>query len=143
VTTIAIRGCLVAADTGVTSSAGCRVGFMTKIARSPDGYVGGATGSSAFAYAFLEWVRGRRLGDAPACEDGDRGVVAELDGTITSYDRFGSCVMRGPYFAIGSGSSEALGALFMGASAARAVEAAIAHDDGTFGEIEQLKVGEI
>lgn len=137
-TTIAYRDGTLAADTGVCTNNGGCVAYMSKIAKGPDGTVGGASGRGVFGHAFLAWVRSGRHGAPPEAKEGDRGIVVTPDGLIHAYEDGGTVTLRGPYFAIGSGTSEALGAMFAGATAEQAVRAAIAHDDGTFGEVETL-----
>lgn len=138
-TTIAYRDGLLAADTGVCSNNGGCVAFMTKIAKGPGGILGGACGRGVFGEAFLAWVRSGRYGASPEAKDGDLGIVVTPDGQIHAYEDGGMVTLRGPYFAIGSGMSEALGAMFAGATAEQAIHAAMAHDDGTFGDVEFLR----
>lgn len=140
-TTIAYRDGLVSADTGLSSSTGSRVGFTSKIAKGPDGAIGGACGSAVYGEAFLGWVRSGRYGAPPTADD-DTGIVVDPSGRVTVYQKGGTLQMRGPYFAIGSGTGEALGAMHAGASAEGAVHAAVAHDDGTFGDVETLRIGD-
>ena len=139
-TTIAYRDGVLAADTGATCGSS-RNGAVSKIVRRADGAMAGAGGSASYTHAFLKWfVSGD--GQAPdAKEDNnsmDSAVVFMTDGTIEVYEPRGSFTITAPYYAMGSGRPEALGAMFAGADAKRAVEAAMAHDAHTFGSITLL-----
>lgn len=49
--------------------------------------------------------------------------------------------IKAPYHALGSGRQIALGAMHAGAHPVDAVKAAMTHNDGTFGKVQQFKVG--
>jgi 20S proteasome alpha/beta subunit len=137
-TTIAYRDGVIAADTGMTVG-GSRLGRIVKIARNESGALAGAAGSAGYNAKFLDWFRGGAVGDPPEARETersfDRGVVFHADGVIDIYEPTGVFHATAPYFAFGSGRPEALGALFMGATAEQAVRAAIEHDEATFGEV--------
>lgn len=140
-TCIASRNGFVAADRGITAGGGARVGTIAKIVVGPKGIVGAACGTLTYAAAFLAWVESGRFGAAPASGEQNEGVVFEVDGSVTIYENNGSASVRADYYAFGSGTKVALGALHAGASAAGAIEAAITHDDGSYGGVDVLQVG--
>jgi len=140
--TIAYRDGVIAADTGVSDS-GSRLGFVHKIA-VVDGVQGkefaGAVGTAVFAYQFLQWFKNGEKEAPPkySNDDGDLGLIVRRLGYLEIYEEKGFFRVKAPYFAIGSGSPEARGAMFMGASPEQAVKAAMDCDVKTFGEIEVL-----
>ena len=69
----------------------------------------------------------------------DRGVIFRKTGVIEIYEPDGMFKMTAPYYALGSGRPEALGAMHHGATAEEAVQAAIAHDANTGGEVTVLR----
>lgn len=141
-TTIAYRDGVIAADTmEVTSNS--IIGVATKIARRDDGCLAGAAGDAVYSRAFLQWFEGGEKGNVPEgfSEDGyiDRGVIFRPNGIIEVYEPRGMFETTAPYYAIGSGRPEALGAMFVGADPEAAVRAAIAHDVHTGGEVIVLR----
>ena len=138
-TTIAYRAGILAADTGVCVG-GSRAGYTVKIVRRPDGALAAAAGFAAYCYAFRNWFLSG--GDPPEAKTDtgvmDRGTVFYADGRIEIFEPGGRFFMTAPYYAMGSGRPEALGAMHYGAGAINAVKAAIAHDNDTFGEISAL-----
>lgn len=141
-TTIVYRDGVLAADTGMCIG-GVRVGFICKIARSKAGDLAGAAGAATYNAAFLKWFVAGEQGDPPEakrCDDSlDRGAIFRSDGTIQIFEPDGSFGMRAPYYALGCGRNEAMGAMFMGADAVQAVKAAMASDIGTFGDVDSLR----
>ena len=139
-TTIAYRHGVLAADSCMTVN-GCKLGSMVKIRRREDGALAGAAGSAGYAAAFLKWFLAKE-GSPPEAKEVDRyldkGVIFYPDGRIEVYEPGGPFEVSAPYYAFGSGSSEALGAMFAGADAVTAVQAAIEHCPHTFGEITVL-----
>jgi ATP-dependent HslUV protease subunit HslV len=139
-TTIVYRDGVIAADTMLSCGDSLKYG-ITKIARGPDGRLGGGCGDAAFTTPWLRWLRGDiDQMPEPKFDDkgGDTGFVVWPDGKIEVFERGGSFMVEWPYFAIGSGSPEAMGALFVGASAEEAVRAAIQHDAHTGGAVQVL-----
>lgn len=142
-TTITYRDGEIACDTSITNTGGARTGTsFPKIRRNAKGDLAGACGDAAYAFAFLKWFEdGEIKGDMPPAKDadGDLGVIFRARaGQWESYQERGMHTVSGDYYSIGSGSPEARGALFAGASAVGAIKAAIAHDTGTGGEIRSL-----
>jgi hypothetical protein len=140
-TTIAYRNGILAADTGM-SAGGSIVGSVTKIARSEKGDLAGAAGDASYNHDFIAWFVGGEQGNPPEAQEEDktfdRGVIFRRDGRIEVFEPRGRFECSAPYYAFGSGRPEALGAMFVGASAEQAVQAAIAHDPYTFGDIDVL-----
>ena len=140
-TTVAFRDGVLAADTLVTANTH-RDGSVTKIAkRGP--VLAAAVGLLPFALAFLDWFRGGMLGDPPPMgnkEDRATGHIFTSDGWVLSYSIFGWQRIRAEYYANGSGSDYAYGAMAMGASAEDAVRAALIHETASGGEIQVLRI---
>ena len=144
-TVIAYRDGVLAADT-LAVRGDSKIGHMVKIAKAPDGRLGAAGGDAGVGAAWLAWVAGGFDGDRPLGKSDDKyvdmGIVVELDGAMTVYEgTMMPFTITGPYFAIGCGSPEAMGAMHAGASAVQAVEAAIAHDVHCGGCVMTLCLG--
>lgn len=146
-TTIAYREGGIAADTGA-GYGGVQLARVTKIVKNDAGAVAGSSGDATWAQAFLAWFKGGEQGAAPVAHDKDKaslGLTVDASGVIRIFEsvdgRTISFPIRAPFYAIGSGRSEANGAMFVGASPREAVQAAISLDEGTFGEVETLSVG--
>lgn len=141
-TTIAYRDGVLAADSRATAGDNI-IGDIDKIARNVAGDLAGAAGLASYNYAFLEWFRNGEHGEPPkgSKDDGnyDRGAIFRANGRIDIYEPSGQHATSGPYYALGSGRPEALGAMFTGADAATAVRAAIAHDINTGGTVTVLR----
>lgn len=145
-TTIAYCSGVLAADTGMVVN-GCKLGRMTKVARREDGALAAAAGTAGYAAAFLKWFlapeNDKGSPPEPKGDDRyfDRGVIFYPDGHIEVHELGGQFNTSAPYYAFGSGSEAALGAMFAGADARTAVAAAIEHNPHTFGEITVLTHG--
>ena len=145
-TTIAYRYGMIAADTGISVGDSWQ-GEMTKIAKNGNGGLAGATGSIGFTSAFLDWfTNSKPHTDKPVAMDtqygSDIGIIIynTLLGGIEVHDASGVSIITAPYYAIGSGAPEALGAMFAGADAKMAVLAAMQHDAHTWGRVETLEM---
>lgn len=142
-TCIAYRNGFMASDSTATMG-GSIFGFCRKIARNSKGDLAGASGDAVYMQAFLDWFEGGEKKKRPNGVDRERpgessrGIIVRKDGKIEVYEFDQVYNIAAPYFAIGSGRCEALGAMFIGASAFGAVEAAIAHDTGCGGKIVVL-----
>ena len=141
-TTIAFRDGVVAADTGMTRAYGGRSGTTIKIVRNAAGDIAAAAGDAGYAAVFLRWFMAGEAGP-PSLPDKEGGVGtiyrAGKPTTLTTFEPSGGFDIEAAYFAIGSGCCEALGAMFAGADAPTAVRAAIAHNNGTYGEVTVLR----
>jgi ATP-dependent HslUV protease subunit HslV len=90
----------------------------------------------------LQWfVKGERGRPPKANEDTnnfDRGVIFRNGGRIEVFEPSGTFSMSAPFYAMGSGKSEALGAMWAGATAEQAVRAAIDLDPSCGGDVTIL-----
>lgn len=134
-TTIAYCNGVLAADGQVSGPPGVR--WTMKLFRR-DGAVYGGCGDRADIQALADWYFGDREGHPKYFMVGDDRPNAEIlvmhdDGRVYSCGWGGYPQEVPGYAAIGSGSEYAVGAMYMGASAIRAVEAAIHHDSDSGG----------
>lgn len=137
-TTIAWDGKTLAADTLVTSN-GFRTGYEAKSWREGRLLLGGA-GSRTVSLQFRDWVRGGMKGACPLTKDIGNVFVIRPDGLGVMWCDDGPFIVGPEPWALGAGEHVALGAMEMGASARRAVKAAIKHHTGSGGEITVLKL---
>jgi hypothetical protein len=138
-TTVVFRdGCL-AADSQCSASGWRQPGSLTKIWRVKKRLVSG-TGNVSRMHAFLRWVDAGMKGEAPSMGDDSNGIVIDPDGTVHEYEAAGEIIAQAPFYAWGSGMPPALAALYMGASAERAVEIAMLVDPRTGGAVQSLRI---
>lgn len=135
-TTIAFKDGVLASDTQVTSN-GFRVGFASKIWRVGRLLIGGA-GSDCYTQKFRDWVRGGMEGDHPILKDIGNVFILRPDGEGVMWCDDGPFLIKEPFWALGSGEQIALGAMHRGATAAEAVETAIAFDTRSGGKVVAL-----
>jgi hypothetical protein len=144
VTTIAYRDGVLAADTAMCLS-GTMVGQMVKIVRRDDGDMAGTSGNADFASKFQDWFMGGENGESPKPTESerhmDRGVIFRKAGPIEVFEPGGMFKISADYYAFGSGMDYAIGAMFAGAEATVAVEAAIEHDPHSGGTVTVLRHG--
>jgi hypothetical protein len=133
-TTIVYRAPFLVGDR-CCSHNGSRHYDQQKIFRRHDGALIGIAGNGNLAARWRNWwMDGEPEGKEPARAFGDGddysigGFIIRRDGAVIQFDRFGEDEVTGPYFAIGSGSEVALGALAMGATAKQAVEICVRYD---------------
>ncbi len=139
-TTIAYRDGVLAGDTRVTRGGYIMPGHFRKIGRSPAGDLVGIAGNCAKADGFLSAIVNGSA-DPTAPEDGVTALVISPDGQITVHEAAGRFDVTGAAFwAIGSGTSAALGALHAGASAEEAVRIAMLIDNDSGGEVTSLRL---
>ena len=125
-TIIAYKDGTIAADRRV--SIGCLKTQTTKIFRTPEGGLVGASGNGPILRAMIEWaVKGMLDNEYPECakeNDSDMLYIAP-DRKIWLYstNRFGLRI-EAPYHAIGGGSEFAMAAMYLGKTAVEAVEVA-------------------
>lgn len=139
-TTIAYRDGVLAADTQICAGNG-RVGYAVKV-RSLGPLLYGSSGSCGLGDAWEAWLRAGAKGAHPKMKDGEskaQGYLFMPDDTVVWFHEDGVTAMRAPYFAIGSGSDYALGAMALGHTAEEAVKAAMAHDTGTGGDVVSVR----
>lgn len=142
-TTIAYRDGVLAADTAMSRGATLIRGIEKTARRPRDGALAAIVGAGYYAGPFFAWFHAGCEGDPPRVDqDPDgcvTGIVVEPNGVATIYEMGGWYELRAPYWAIGSGRDQALGAMFAGADAETAVRAAIEHDHGTHGDVRVLR----
>jgi hypothetical protein len=136
-TTIAYRNGVLAADTGAYINNGSvRVpGRGRKLYRLKDGSMAAGAGSRKDIQEMVRWLDG---GDEPA-KDNDAYLLHISTEFITYYEgTHVRDVEDCSFYALGSGAAAALGAMYAGADAYGAIEAAIAVDPYTDGEIDMM-----
>ncbi len=136
-TTIAYRDGILAADTQITC--GSTVDGWAQKAFKIGSVLYATVGSAGPGEAFRNWLVGGMKGDAPNMKptdeiEGDAFIFPGGDRVVWRY-RNEWATHRAPFFAYGSGSAIALGAMAMGATAEQAVAAAALRDTATGGEI--------
>lgn len=138
-TTIAYRDGVLAADTLASSIPG--LDRVTKLKRRGDA-IYGVSGSLLDCQALVDWYFGPRDAPPKYFLVGDERPDAALlvmhdDGRVYASGWGGYATeLTNSYAAIGSGSEYAVGAMYMGANAIRAIQAAMRHDNNTGGEID-------
>jgi hypothetical protein len=141
-TIITYRDGIIAADTlvvGGPEGTGFRVGYGPKLLRIKNGVLA-LCGRAAPISAIAEWLENGRDGELPPCPGGgaiwfpDHGRIEDIaDNAIELID------FDAPYLAWGSGEQFALAAMWMGADAAKAAEAAMAFDVNCGGTITTMQ----
>lgn len=145
-TIIAYRDGVMAADSKGSRN-GAWAGYSIKIVkRAHDGALCGADGNANLAAAFRRWfLAGENPDSRPKLSGDDNAnagaLIVRPDGSMEEHDANGWHATSGPFYAIGSGSPEALGAMAAGADARRAVEIAIELDNDCGGKIDVLRLG--
>lgn len=135
-TTIAWDGKTLAADT-LTTCDGVVAGHNTKIWREGRLLIGGA-GSRTITLQFRGWVRAGMDGDCPLRKDVGNVFVIAPDGRGVMWCDDGPFEIGPEPWALGSGEKFALGAMAMGADAAKAVQVAMQYDRGSGGAVIAL-----
>ena len=140
-TTVAYKNGIIAADTKSFCGHEVSPGHSVKIARNNVGHVIGFCGVRAAGEKLIrEFLAGSPV-DWRNMPKEESAVIVSREGELTHYDSYGDCRLYVPYYAIGSGSAVALGALHAGATAIAAVRAAIEHDDSSAGEAVHIIEG--
>lgn len=145
-TTIAYRDGIMASDSGSWNGDACH-GWARKLARGADGVLHGVLGNAAMCCAYLAWVDAGCQGEPPpnrSEEDGKASAYAVVcalpNGDIRYLTADGpELIVGAPYYAEGAGAEVALGALFAGATAEQAIEAAKEHGPGAFGRVQLIR----
>lgn len=131
-TTIATDGKSMAGDS-LTSGSNTILRFAPKVLKAPDGRIFGCCGLVTDCLKFQAWMLNG--GDQPELTDDFDALILNTDGTVDWIDKNYTPVRYMVPHAIGSGSEYALGAMFMGADPAKAVEIAMIRDLSTGGDI--------
>lgn len=144
-TTIAVRMGVMAADSRVTHDSeggGSRVTRCVKLLRVRDALVG-LSGESEPGLIFLDWYKSGKREAPGVLIDGEADFTA-LVLTPKGLFEYGKYCrpekILDKFWAIGSGTKAALGAMHMGASAERAVEIACLIDPYTAPPIHVMKL---
>jgi ATP-dependent HslUV protease subunit HslV len=106
----------------------------TKVYRREDGVLYGTAGDCAEGDQFKQWVADGEQGRFKPSKRTD-GIIVRPNGDIFLFNFHGTVQIRPPYYAMGSGLDFALGAMFAGADAIQAVQAAIQHNEGCGGQV--------
>lgn len=126
-TVIAYRDGILAGDSEVSED-GINVAGMTKVAKTPHGWLVGAAGPIVDIAAYLRWASKcfkARSKPRKAPTDEFLGIAISPDGKAFFYEAcWDAYSVEGDYHAIGSGSIPALIAMDLGASAEGACKAA-------------------
>lgn len=145
-TTIAYRDGVMAAESLITAD-GMRAGVVrAKLARSPQGHIGGAAGTLGSNIQFAIWVEaGMPKSKAPQLDDDrfDALLVAPDGAMFYVCRRLTLCQFDAPFAAIGSGERYAMAAMEMGASAERAIDVAMKFDTDSGGDIAVMELGNL
>lgn len=139
-TTIAYRDGFLAADSQVTEND--RIcGHVQKIRRIK-GVLWGVCGCVIHMVAFNDWIMGGMEGEPPSMktpEGAASAAIVIVGNRLITFDEHGTDHMPlPPFHAVGTGAPIALGAMQFGASAKQAVEAAIALDIYSGGNVTVL-----
>jgi hypothetical protein len=144
-TTIAVRGGIMAADTRVTHDSeggGVRVTRCVKLLRCRDAIIG-LSGESEPGLVFLDWYRSAKAAPPSVFIEGEADFTA-LVMTAKGVFEYGKYCrpekILDKFWAIGSGAKAALGAMHAGVGAERAVEIACLIDPYTAPPIHVLKL---
>ena len=141
-TVIAYRDGVMAADS-LAQDGVLKVSGLQKVIRGDDGSLYGMAGAAGMCCEIRRWIEGGLKGDRPPLRDGEHTadvLAVSPEGAVSVWTVYGTEDYPGAaYMAIGSGSAVAMGALFMGASADRAVEAAIEHGLGCGGQVMAVR----
>lgn len=140
-TIIAYRDGVLCADSQ-TNIGHRKGGRVQKIARSPDGSIGGASGDGDLTAHFVCWIEAGAVGTAPpalATPGDGLGVLVRPSGAIFYWwGRNDLYPVEDEFLAIGAGDDIAIGAMAMGASARQAVEIAITWNRTCGGPVQEL-----
>ena len=139
-TTIAWDGKSLAGDRRISS--GTIVYTSTKIRRTGDGRLIGATGDYGVCISMLDWLE--HGGARPVCQDSDRWAAAlEVlpDGTCWMHNRETRWRIEDDFAAVGSGRDYAMAAMALGHPARVGVEVATRFDPGTGNGVDELVFG--
>lgn len=141
-TTIAWDGKALVGDRRV--SVGTTTYSSTKIRRTADGRLLGATGDWYVACAVLDWLEGRTgRPEGQASVRWCTAIEVMPDGRCWLHGRDGKWAVEDGFTAIGSGREYALAVMAVGLDARRGVEIAARFDPGTGNGIDVLELTEL
>lgn len=140
-TTIAIKNGFMVSDSRVTRGGG--ILGATKKVYDFGNIVVGVCGTLQDSTRFLKWIKGGKKRKFPVGEntDFDALVYHRLSGKVLLYasSDVGDAIDAG-FYAIGSGTQYAIGAMQVGASAAEAIEVACMFDVYSGGVLQEVKL---
>lgn len=144
-TTITWDGESISSDSQATKGNFQKLNIGSKISRLKNGNVVGFCGSALLlkeAFRWLDTDRSTRPASLFNDDEESHWEVIEIDRNknITHHYSGGSIVFPNQNFAIGSGSSYALGAMAAGANGIEAIEIASKLDAGSGGDIYTMKL---
>lgn len=133
-TTIAVRDGVMAADSQMTDGhlrlMGCQKIYPVGAA------LVGITGSLASALVFVDWYENRESRRPDLSNESDfEALILTAEGLDTWTANLRPIPVRSKFWAVGSGSHLAIGAMAMGASAVDAVKVACAFDIHSSGDV--------
>lgn len=131
-TTVVFRDGVMSSDSRISAS-DVIVYECSKLARLNDGSICGYAGSPHEFAGILKWLNGKDV-DEPKFEH-TTVLVYTKKKELLLYDSVHPVQVQGPYIVLGTGTAAALGALYMGATAIEAVEAAISIDTKSGGKV--------
>jgi 20S proteasome alpha/beta subunit len=137
-TTVVWRDGVLAADSRCMASGSIQPGNMTKIWRVKNRLVSG-TGDANRIQMFLRWVKKGARGTAPEMGE-TNGILIEPDGRVREFEGVGEVYLEAPFYAWGTGMQAALAALYMDATAEKAVEIAMLVDPRSGGAIQSIRL---
>lgn len=139
-TTIAYRGGYLAGDQRTTDSGSIMPGRYTKVRRNSKGWIYGCAGQSGPIIEFDTFMQEFKPDKFPNKKTprGDyRAIVVDPTGQVYDVDKgIAEALPPVPFYAIGSGTDAALGAMYHGASAYEAVKCAIEVDNLSGGDVD-------
>ena len=140
-TTVAARNNVMAGDSRVTEGDSCE--RSTPKVRRIGEWVVGMSGNYFDMQRVWNWLEGGRKGRMPPTKRVT--ILAGRNGALWYWEAVNgelvSVPVAEPYAAIGNGREVALGAMYAGAGAVKAVRAAIKHDAGSGGAVVSLRYG--
>lgn len=123
-TVVAYRNGIIAADTLMTTE-GLKVGNVRKVVKTSDGCLAGVAGTIDYCAEFLAWAQTDREYPAPKYNKDSEAILIDASGKIHYYCGKQHIVILDAYMAIGCGAPYALAAMYVGADAKDAVDAAM------------------
>lgn len=113
---------------------------LAKIRRLADGRICGGAGSSFDFDSWTHWLTDGKPDEAPMTDNTFCGLILHPDGRLLWVDHKGRELPQSVPAAIGSGAVFAMGAMYAGASAKKAVEIATLLDVHSGGTVREEKL---
>lgn len=148
-TTIAFKDGIMAADSGAWAGDASN-SFAYKLAVGQHNLYG-VSGNAAECQGFIDWVndgeakgmmpKPRPIGDYESSFIVMRasGFNGKHGGVVSVLTAHGEEEYETSYYAIGAGAQAAMAAMYVGASARKAIKAAKAHASGAFGKVHSIE----